>query len=761
MKLIQPICFLTLIALTSCDLGVSYQPKLKNPLSIERLHDSPSLSGEFPKSLEISPDGSKVSFLRGKDEDQNQLDLWQFDLTTGKASLLVDSKKLLGNKEEEVSQEERARRERKRIRESGIVEYQWSEQGDKILFPIGGDIYIYQLGEQEAVIRVTKTESYELDPRFSPQGNFISFIRDHNLYIYDIKKKQELQVSFSGTEERPFGVAEFVAQEEMGRYRGYWWSADEKFIAATEVDNRPVENIKRFEVFPAGIEVVEQKYPRAGKSNANVRLGVFEIGKLRANAKTQQVPLWVPIESEDYYITNVRWYMSKETPQLSYAIQTRDQKNIKLLSFNPTTKSNNVLLEEKDSAWVNIRDDFMFFKMSSKLLWVSEKSGFSHIYLFDLDSKEERALTAGDWDVLELISFDEDEGSVYFSSNMDNPTEKHLYRVHLQKEMGPQKLSREAGVHNVTMAKNPKFYLDLYSSDQSPSSLALHDLSGERRFYISENKVAGDHPLLSYYQDLGTWEYGVFEKDEKTKLHYKILKPKNFSKKRKYPILQYVYGGPGVQLVQNSWSRQNLLLQFLSQKGFIILMSDNRGTPHRGRDFEREYYHKFGKIDVEDQSATLEYVLKSNDFIDSERVGVFGHSYGGYLTLMLIMQRPELYQAGVSGAPVVDWSYYDTHYTERYMGTPENNKEGYKTSNVLEYTDNLKGRLLVVHGMADDNVLYNHSLILYQKLQESGKLFDIMAYPGAKHGIRRKKEWQIHYENTIYQYFKDHLLKEI
>ena len=741
--------FLPLILLLAC---TKTQKKITiNPLPIKRLIESPSLNGQLPRAVKISPDGQRLTFLKAKENDFQVLDLWEFDIKTGEQKLLVDSKQLTGDKEENISQAEQARRERMRIMSTGIIQYYWSKQGDKLLFPLSGDLYVYEVTTGK-VVQITKTKEGELDPRFSPLGNFVSFVRNNNVFIYDLKAQQEKQVSFAGTKDKPMGVAEFIAQEEMHRFTGYWWSPDENFIASTHVDLTTVEEVKRFEIYADKVEVIEQRYPSTGTPNAIVNLKVFELAK----AGIKQKALDIPISTKDYYIPQAKWNKNKKNPQFSYSIQTRDQKNIDLYLYNPKSKTNKLLLSEKDPAWVNIRHDFKFLKDQNTLLWISEKDGFSHIYKINTENGSWTTLTKGPWVVSHLEAINYKNNEVYFTAKKESPLETHLYKVSYETPQEPVKITSKEGSHGVSMVDDSEFYLDYFSDEKTPTSLASYSIDGKFKFFIEENKIDENHPLSPYYSSFGNWEYAKFSRKALPDLYYKVLKPKNFNPNKKYPVIQYVYGGPGVQLVTKNWGR-SYLYQILAQKGFVIIIGDNRGTPNRGRDFERSYHNKFGQIEVEDQSAILDHFLNKNSYADRNRIGVFGHSYGGYLSLMLLMQKPELYNVAVSGAPVVDWKLYDTHYTERYIGKPQDNKEVYKLSNVLSYTDNLKGKLLVAHGMADDNVLYSNSLQLYSDLQEKGKMFDVQAYPGAKHGIRRKKSWQHHYQLSIVNYFVNNL----
>lgn len=720
-------------------------PDLKKPLTIERLFSAPDLEGNAVRNIKHSPDGQYLTFLQGKDHDPMVMSLWRWDFKTQQKVLLVDYDQLMGDKKENLSEEEKARRERLRIKTSGIVDYFWSEKADKILFPINGDLYVYDLDKSNSVIRLTETEAFEFDPKFSPEGNYVSFIRNHNIYIIDIKTKKEKKLTYKGTEVSPMGEADFIAQEEMGRYTGYWWAPDESRIAFVQFDNSPVEKVKRFELYGDKIEVIEQRYPKTGERNVTNKLGIVDIKSKRMD--------WISLPKGDIYLPHIQWNNQKENIKLSYQVQTRDQKRIELWLYDVKSKRNEIIIKETDNAWVNVRHDLKFLKNSPQFFWISEKSGFAHIYLYDYQGELLKQITKGKWPVDKLLVVDEDNQSLYFSAWTKSPAETHIYTISYDKISEPTQLTKKPGVHHAEVSVKGKYIIDHYSNLQQPPQVFLLSLSGENSAELVPNEVKEGHPLYEYSKDMTAWQFGTVNAKDGTVLHYRLLRPKNFKKNKKYPLVQFVYGGPGKQMVTDEWGgRFGYFPHILAQNGYVVLVVDNRGTPGRGRDFERAIHNKFGVIEVEDQSYALEQIIKQG-FVDQDRIGVFGHSYGGYMTLMLLMKQPELYKVGVAGGPVTTWDLYDTHYTERYIGKPKDNPEVYKQANILEYTDQLKGRVLAIHGMADDNVLYAHSTSLYQKLQQQGKLFDIMAYPGAKHGIRNSKETKIHHFLVMRDYF--------
>ena len=361
-------------------------------------------------------------------------------------------------------------------------------------------------------------------------------------------------------------------------------------------------------------------------------------------------------------------------------------------------------------------------------------------------------MTGGPWVVTRVHAVDEEAEQVYFSGTKDSPLERHLYRASLASPGEPERLSVGPGVHSIVTNDRASFFVDSLSTETTPSRVSVADKRTGRSFALGEGV---EPPLAKFAPDFATFEFHTM-RHEGAELHYLLMKPKGFDPSRKYPLVHFVYGGPGAQTVMKSWQgNRGLLAQILTQKGYVVLMADNRGTPGRGREFERAFYHQFGVVEVADQLAVADHVSRL-PFIDRSRLGVTGHSYGGYLSAMLFLKGDGLYKAAVAGAPVVDWKLYDTHYTERYLGTPEEFPDVYGRSHVVTHLHDYRGSLLLIHGMADDNVLYTNSTQLYEALQKRGLPFDIMAYPGAKHGLYGK-ETEIHSFNTILNYFLKNL----
>ncbi|WP_210330353.1 S9 family peptidase [Aliikangiella sp. G2MR2-5] len=706
-------------------------------LTVERIYSSPSLTGPSMRGLQISPDGSRVTFLKGKETDYERLDLWEYHIPSGQTRMLVNSDDLhSGN--ENLSDEEKARRERMRLSGTGIVRYRWSKDGTALLFPLAGDIYYYNLQSKKAE-KLVSTPEFETDIRFSPKGNYVSFIRDQNLYVYDLRTGTEKQITKEGGGHIRMAMAEFVAQEEMDRMTGYWWSNDESKIAFTKVDESPVEEVTRTEIYADEIKMIKQRYPFAGKNNVEISLAITELksGKVK----------WIDLgKNKDFYLPRVKW--TEDNNRLTYQWQSRDQKTLKLNRYNWKSEEQITLINEKNKTWINLNNDLYFLKNNQEFIWASEKNGFNHLYLYDNRGRQIRQLTKGKWVVKNIENLDQKNRVVYFTATKDSPLETHLYSVSL--DGGKiNKITQEEGVHGIVFSDDSQSYIDYFSSPKTPPQISLKDNNGKLIAWLNENKVDANHPLAEYINDFIQPEFGSFKNDKGIELFYRLYKPSGFDENKKYPVLVFLYGGPHAQMVTKSW--QSYFLQFMAQNGYVVFTLDNRGSNYRGKAFEDPIYRAMGSVEIDDQVAGVKY-LRQFSWVDSEKVGIHGHSYGGYMTLMAMFKAPDYFKAGVSGAPVTDWELYDTHYTERYMGHPDKDSEAYKNSSVFPYATNLKGPLLIYHGMADDNVLFKNSTKLYKLLQDNNIPFYVMDYPGKKHSIRGKKTG-MHRINLIKNFF--------
>ena len=720
--------------------AISVQAK---PLSLERIFDDPSLSGKSPVQLKFSPDGSRVTYLQGKTDDYNRYDLWEYNLEDNTNRVLVDSAELFSGPEN-LSDEEKARRERQRIFGKGILEYTWSTDGKALLFPLNGDLYYYDLASAKSK-KLTNTDAFETDARFSPKGNYVSFIREQNLYALALNSGKEIQLSQDGGGVIKNGMAEFVAQEEMSRMTGYWWSGDETKIAYTRVDESPVKEAIRNEIYADEVKLFNQRYPFTGTDNVKIQLGVVKLNNQHVD--------WIDLgKDEDIYIARAKWL--KDSKTLSYQWQNRSQQTLELRFYDSESKKQKVALTENSDTWINLHFDLVFLKDKKHFVWASERDGFKHLYLYRTNGQLVRQITSGDWAVDSLKGIDEKKGIVYFAGRKDTPLESHLYSAPLFKKGDSKRITEEGEYHNVVLAKDNKTFIDTSSSVNKPKSAALRKVNGEFITWLEENKLDNSHPLTPYLSNLATPEYGTLKADDGQIMHYRLFKPTNMSAGKKHPVIVNVYGGPHAQRVTNSWRSKNLYFQYMAQQGYVIFQLDNRGSYNRGKKFEDAIYKNLGDVEVSDQIKGVEF-LRTLDYVDAKRIGIYGHSYGGYMALMTMFKAGDYFTAGVSGAPVTDWALYDTHYTERYLGHPDTNAKGYEASAVFPYTDGLKGPLMIYHGMADDNVLFTHATKLFKQLQDSEKQFEMMTYPGSKHSLRGKQV-QTHLHQTITNFFNRH-----
>ncbi|KAF1723700.1 MAG: S9 family peptidase [Pseudoxanthomonas sp.] len=706
-------------------------PAHAEKLTLEAITGSAPLSGPTLTKPQVAPDGSRVTFLRGKDRDRNRLDLWEYDIASGQTRLLVDSSVVLPG-EEVLSDEEKARRERQRIAAlSGIVDYQWSPDGKALLFPLGGELYFYDLTKsgRDAVRKLTNGGGFATDPKISPKGGFVSFIRDRNLWVIDLASGKEVQLTRDGSDTIGNGVAEFVADEEMDRHTGYWWAPDDAAIAFARIDETPVPVQKRYEVYPDRTEVVEQRYPAAGDHNVLVQLGVIA-------PKTGARPRWIDLgKGPDIYLARVDW---RDPQRLTFQRQSRDQKKLELIETTLTNGTQRTLVTETSTTWVPLHNDLRFLK-DGRFLWSSERSGFEHLYVASEDGSTLTALTQGEWIVDGLLAIDEAAGLAYVSGTRDGATEAHVYAVPLSGGE-PRRLTQAPGMHAATFARNASVFVDSWSSDTTLPQIELFKADGTKLATLLVNDVSdATHPYAKYRAAHQPTAYGTLTAaDGTTPLHYSLIKPAGFDPKKQYPVVVFVYGGPAAQTVTRAWPGRSdsFFNQYLAQQGYVVFSLDNRGTPRRGAAFGGALYAKQGTVEVDDQLRGVAW-LKSQAFVDPARIGVYGWSNGGYMTLMLLAKHDEAYACGVAGAPVTDWALYDTHYTERYMDLPKANEAGYREASVFTHVDGIgAGKLLLIHGMADDNVLFTNSTKLMSELQRRGTPFELMTYPGAKHGLR-------------------------
>ena len=731
---------------TQSDAKLSYIVADPGPgkLTPERINASPSLAGSTLRRTAISPDGTKVSFLKGRTDNARQQDLWAFDLETGESSLLVSSTDLLGAPEQ-LSDEEKNRRERMREYGSGIVSYSWVNK-DLLLFPLGGDLYTYNLATKKSR-QITATKGFETDPKVSTKGGFVAYVRGNELYLTELDTGLERQLSDGATDLIRNATASFVVQEELGRRTGYWVDPAATRIAYTQIDESPVAIESRIEFGADGVGSVSQRYPFAGTDNATVKLGVVSTkgGDTR----------WVDIGNDkDIYLTRAAWSVDGKT--LYAGILSRDHKTHTILKINPDTGASDTFFTERSKTWLNIDSSFRPQKDGS-MLWMAETSDKRQLFRIAPDGTMS-ALSADGVLVNSLNCVNAETQTAYVSGWKATATEQHLFKVDLSTGETNQ-ITEAGGMYSARFDRGCSRYIGGFSSPDTPPQTRAFNADGSPLAWLNENALDENHPYAPFLGAHINPEFGQIAAEDGTMLDYMLYKPLDLKAGEKRPSVTIVYGGPGVQRVNKAWGRRGLA-RMLAHHGFVVFQLDGRGATNRGKAFEDVLYRSMGRAEVVDQSAGADW-LKSQDFIDPDKMGVYGWSYGGYMTLHMLGQT-DYYAAGVSGAPVTDWALYDTAYTERYLGDPrEGNanytKGAYENGSVFPYLDGLTEPVLLIHGMADDNVVFRHSIKLMDAMQKRGAHnMRVMTYPGEKHGFRSEAN-RTHRDRSILEFFSEKL----
>ncbi|OHT20310.1 Prolyl tripeptidyl peptidase precursor [Sphingomonas haloaromaticamans] len=687
-------------------------------ITLERLFASPAIAGPTPRLLKLSPDGRLATLLRNRPDDAERFDLWAIDTRTGKARMLVDSRKV--GTGAALSEAEKMQRERLRIGGSkGIVAYDWAPDGQHILVPLDGDLYLADLAG--GVQRLTDSPETELDATVSDKGRFVSYVREGNLHVIDIASRGDRALTTDGGGTTSWGVAEFVANEELDRRRGHWWAPDDSLIAVARVDESKVEVSSRAAIGAEGTTLFQQRYPRAGTPNAAVDLWLMKpdgSGRVKADLGTDP----------DIYIARVNWL--PDASAILVQRLNRAQDRLDMLRVDARTGASTVLFSETAETWVNVNGNLHALR-DGGLIWSSERDGYDHLYLWKDGAF--RQLTHGKWAVEKLVGVDEKAGQLFFTGFADSTLEQHLYALDYRQGGEPRRLTAAGTWNDAVMDGAAARAIVTTTRPDQPKQVWLADAAGKRLAWIEENAVKGSHPLAPYVGDLVKPAYGTIKAaDGATDLDYAMLVPPGLKPGEKAPAFVFVYGGPHAHTVKRDFF--DLRMQYLAQQGWVVFMLDNRGMGDRGKAFEDPIHLQMGKPEVADQLKGVEW-LKAQPFVDPAKVAVMGWSYGGYMTLKLLEAAPGTFAAGVSVAPVTRWELYDTAYTERYLGNPAKDKAPYDGASALDNATAIADPLLLVHGMADDNVLFEHSTALMAKLQDASKPFETMVYPGKTHSI--------------------------
>jgi dipeptidyl-peptidase-4 len=706
----------------------------------------------MPVHLAFSPDDRAISYLFSPERTLSR-QLFILDLKSGETGQMVmpdDG----GETEEKMSLDEKLLRERRRQLGLGVTQYAWASGADRLLVPVHGKLLVGD-GPDTPLRELLKDETSPfLDPRLSPDGNWVAYVQDAELWVVPVAGGEARQLT-SGASENGLthGLAEFVAAEEMDRDHGFWWSNDSRWLAFAEVDER---HIPVYRIVHQGKDDVgegaqeEHHYPFAGQANARVRLGVIPA--------SGGEPVWMDLgQSEDIYLARVQWLPDGG---LSAQLQNREQSVLDLVRFDPLSGRRTTLLRETSDKWINLHNMFKSLEAAGRayeggFIWASERTGFRHLYLYDSGGSLLRPLTEGEWMVDEVVGIDEDQEQLYFTGSRDGPTERQLYSVSLSSgEM--RRISAGAGMHSVVIDRGRKRYIDTYDSLDRPPAVSVRSLaSGERLDTIYEGADSRADSRIERF-GLEPPEIVSLQNRDGITLYGAIYRPAPSFGPGPYPAVVSVYGGPHVQFVTNSWLlTADMRAQHLRNLGFLVFKLDNRGSARRGVDFETAIKHDMGNLEVQDQVDGVRLLVEQG-LADPGRVGIYGGSYGGYMSVMCLARAPETFKVAVANAPVTHWDGYDTHYTERYMGTPDSNARGYVEGSASSHVENIKGRLLLIHGLLDENVHFRHTVRLINALMQAGVPYDMLLVPEGRHSTRKKSDRAYVAQRTA-DYFLQHL----
>ena len=710
-------------------------------LSIETIFSEGGLTGRGPENIQWSPDYSKISYVQ-RDDSGDHGELRFINAANGEGGVLVSEQKLatLAPPISNIKDE----REKERLHRYNVAAYLWAPDSKHLLFNSQGQLWLYSL-ENGTAVQFTSFPDPSNDPKFSPDGRRVAYLRKHNLYVHPLEGDNERQITKDKDENLLDGEVDWVYSEELGVRSNYFWSPDGKDIAYLQMDETKVPAYPIEDWSPIHAKADMEKYPQAGDPNPSVRLGVVSA----SGGGTKWMSL---TDDDDIYIPRFGWVRDGV---LWAQVLNRTQDKMELYFIDAHSgHSRKVLTESDPDGWVEVNDNFRLLKSSDQFLWSSWRDGHTHLYLYSFDSqnplaadaKLEHQVTQGDFDVLGLDGLDESIQTVYFTPNQGDPLQHQIDSVKLDGS-GLKRISQPDGMHGAMFAEDGKHYVDNFSQTLTPPSMAV---------------CVSDGSCQKFWESRSVQEYGLtapkfldFKADDGTALYGQLLLPESASG-AKIPLIVYVYGGPAGQVVSKGWvGSRGLFHQLLARDGYAIFSVDNRGTPGRDRRFQISLRHQFGALELKDQLTALDQLFAQYPQLDRSRVAIWGWSNGGSMTAYALTHS-DAFKAGVSVAPVTDWHLYDSIYTERYMGLPKDNAKGYDDSSMPASADKLHGALLLVHGTSDDNVHFQNSIQFMDALIKAGKQFRFMAYPGKTHGIAGSRTQQ-----QLFHMIQDHLEHEL
>ncbi|MFQ5679563.1 MAG: S9 family peptidase [Gemmatimonadota bacterium] len=684
--------------------------------SLERIHGSREFSPE-PYAADWVGDGS--GWARVEADPEGHTELWRVDAGTGDRSRLIAAPELVPSGSEEA------------IR---IEEFAFSADGRRVLLFTNsqqvwrartrGEYYVFDL-ETRALRPLSRNPGWQMFAKFSPDGNRVAFVRDHDLWLTDLESGRERRLTTDGSETIINGTTDWVYEEELALRDAFRWSPDGARIAYWQLDQSPIRAFQLVDETRLYPELIPVRYPKAGTENSRVRVGSLDL----ASGET----IWFDLGSDqEIYVPRMEWAASAEEVVIQRL--NRHQNRVELLLGSAATGETRVILTEEDDAWVDVQDGPVWIEDGARFVWQSERDGWNHLYLYERDGTLVRQLTDGPWEVTAFHGVDESRGRAYFSAAYESPLTRQLLSVELAGGE-PQELLGGRGVHSPSLSPTFSHFIDTHSTIDTPPTTILYRIKGRQAETV---RALEENAALAARLDsvgLAPVEFLQVGAADGTPLNAYLVRPPDFDPEKRYGLLLYVYGGPGSQTVIDRWGGSRMLWHhYLARHGVLVASVDNRGTGARGREFKKQTYLRLGQLETADQLAAASQ-LGGLPYVDSGRVGIWGWSYGGYMTLNVLLQGGATLVAGVSVAPVTHWKLYDTIYTERYMRTPRENPEGYEAGSPLTHASELAGSLLLVHGTGDDNVHFQNTVLMVQALEQAGKQFQLRFYPNKRHGI--------------------------
>jgi dipeptidyl-peptidase-4 len=703
----------------------------RDTLTVERVWGGAEFTGDL-SSIEWMADGTSFTYVVGEDTT----DLYRVDARSGAERLLVAGAALVppGGTEPIL-----------------IEDYEFSPDLTRLLIYANsvrvwrqntkGEYYLWDF-QLRQLTPLSTAPGYQQFAKFSPDGRYVGWVREHDLFVRDLATGEEVRLTHDGNHNIINGTADWVYEEELSLRDAFRFSPDGERIAFWRFDQTVIDPFYMIDETTLYPTLMPVRYPKAGTQNSEVRIGVVEIGGGEIR--------WIDLGPDtDIYIADMDF--AGTSTEIWLTRLNRHQNRLDLMLADVRTGSSRVIMTDEDDAWVEQQEP-RWIDDGQQFLFLSERDGYSQLYLFRRDGSLVRKVTTGEWDVAAVRGVDERNDIVYFTGSMESPLTRPLYRIGLNGR-GLRRVSAEGGTHTARFNPTLTMYVDEVSTAAAPPVQTLHGADGQviRTMDANEELAAAVSAL-----DLPAPEFVTLPGDDGTPLNAMIMKPRDFDPARRYPVLMFVYGGPGSQQVADRWGGQRYLWhQLMVQEGYLVAIVDNRGTGARGRDFKKQTYLRLGQYETADQIAAARH-LASLPYVDGDRIGIWGWSYGGYMSLLTLFQGADVFKAAISVAPVTDWRLYDTIYTERFMRTPQENPEGYELGSPVTYADRLEGNLLVVHGTGDDNVHSQNTTQLIQKLQEAGKQFEMRLYPNKTHSIRGGNT-----RENLYGYFTEWLKENL